>query len=321
MTENDGQRLRTHIVIYEIPAWAGKTAVPVRIGQDWGVVTGYASPAAVWTLFAAARRWWHHCRQKQPDPQQTEAVTAQLAQAATDWLRSARERNEHHRPGRPESHAEHVPVPPTIFNTQHYIAEITARASRLAWDLEEDADSAESTRNLLATIEAFRRPKDQQSRNQPKKKPKSQRPKSEAVLQSMRLDEVKAELLEICRPLSLKLQENLARSGSQELKEESTKEALKNTLTLIRPWYDRYLEAAQALDDPQEREQAMATINRDATAYPRRPQAQLRNAACNIEQHRRKLKEGRPGEALKLLLDAATTLAREPHPAGTETAA
>lgn len=55
MTAQPEERtFQAHLVIYETPDRSGRTAVPVRISQQWTVVTGHASPATVWALFAAA---------------------------------------------------------------------------------------------------------------------------------------------------------------------------------------------------------------------------------------------------------------------------
>ena len=310
MTARDGEPLRSHIVIYEAPVKGGRTAVPVRIGRDWGVVTGHASPAAVWTLFAAARRWWRHCRQHTPSPDMETPLTEELARAAHAWLQSARNRSGERQQARPEGHAEAAPAPANILNPQHYIAEVTARASRLAWDLEEGKDPAASTRALQATIEAYRRPRG---------KPPRPRPEPETVRRTEELNRVKEELPGICRELGSTLRRNLDATGSRQLQETHTKTVLKQTLRRIQDWYERYDAAARALPDPKERQAALATIDRRATAYPKRPRAQLRNAACNIEQRRRGQKETDPAALLRLLLDAAVAIDRLAPPEEDET--
>ena len=305
MTARDGEPLRTHIVIYEAPVKGGRTAVPVRIGRDWGVVTGHAGPAAVWTLFAAARRWWRHSRQRTPPPDMEGPLTGELARAAHAWLQSARRRSGDREQARPEGHAEPAPPPRSILNPQHYIAEITARASRLAWDMEEGRDPAASTRELQATIEAYRRPRG---------KPPRPRPEPETIRRTQELNQVKDELPGICRELGSTLRRNLDATGSRKLQETHTKQVLRQTLHRIQDWYERYAAAARALPDPRERQAALATIDRRATAYPKRPRAQLRNAACNIEQRRRNQKDADPADLLRLLMNAAVAIDRLAQP-------
>ena len=301
---------RTHIIIYETPAQGGRTAVPVRISQEWTVVIGYASPDRVWTLFAAAARWTAHVRRHSDgEPEQAQELSDALVQAVTAWHRSARERNSQGWDNPPTGLDRSRPVPEQIMSTAQYAVALTGHASHLAWDLHLDKDPAPALRALLDTAESFRRT-DRSQGAAPKSRAKGNKP----ISPEARVESVKAELALICQPMGERLRENLRTTGHRNLQDELTNTLVRSTLREIRGWYDRYVDAAHALIDPQNLEKELRTLNLDLSDQIHRPRARLRTAACNIEQRRRAQRDGRPQEIVSTLLDAAVALTQAPNP-------
>ena len=301
-------QFRTHIIIYEAPAPGGRTAVPVRISQDWTVVTGYAAPERVYALFGCAARWTRHVRQySDREPGQAQQLKDGLVNAVSAWHNSAKERHGQPYDRKPTPLEDRTAVPWRLMIPAHYATELTVRASHLAWDIQLGLDPAPALQALLRTAESYRRPKDDDDPNGSQPKTKSQQKSKKAKPKSPEtiVMDTKGELVELCRPLAERIRDNISSTGSRNLKEETTNKLVRSTLREIRGWYDRYVSAAGDLPEGDVKAKEQRTLQGDVTDSITRPTARLRAAACNIEQRRRGEKEGRPQELVSVLLEAA----------------